>query len=258
MARTPPTHISTVKTASMFATTTPRSTASVSWLAGDKIIVIGGVGDEASNLSVPTATGLTFTQKAFTNNPSGNFADVWVWEATAGSNGSSTINGTRTSGGSGWFLVGMVFRGSDGVGATAVNTSTTKTLSLTRGQAESAAVYVGLDYSAPSIAATFTPTVDTSVHNAKEGTSYGVHIGLWTDEDAAGSTTYGVTSTSTGNFAKAAFEVLGKETGGAVMPDVIISGAKKTVVNNSVIVSGAKKTVVGMSVIQGGVKKTVV
>lgn len=215
MARTPPTLVSVTKIASWQSTTTPRSTPSVSWLAGDLIIVIGGVGDEASTLAVPTATGLTFTQKAFTNNPSGNFCDAWVWEATAAADGSSTINGSRTSGGSGWGLAVLVFRDSEGTGATAVNTSTTKTSSLTRGQDESAVVWCGFDWSASSATATFTPTVDNSVHNAKEGSSYSVHIGAWTDEDAAGTTAYGVTSTSTGSYAKIALEVLGEEVAAA-------------------------------------------
>lgn len=258
MARTPPTIVSTTKIASWQSTTTPRSTPSVSWLAGDRIIVIGGVGDETSTLAVPTATGLTFTQEAFTNNGSGNFCDAWVWEAVAGSSGSSTINGSRTSGGSGWGLAVIVARDSDGVSATAVNTSTTKTVSLTRDEAESAVCYGGFDWSASSATATFTPAVDTSVHNAKEGSSYSVHIGLWTDEDAAGSTAYGVTSTSTGSYAKIAFEILGKEVAGGPPYDVVVGGAKKTPVADTVIVGGVEKAIVTKSVIVGGAKKTVV
>lgn len=213
MPRTPPTLVTTTKTASMFSTTTPRSTPSVSWLAGDRIIAIGGVGDESSTLGVPTATGLTFAQVAATANPSGNFCDAWVWVATAAADGSSAITGSRTGGGSGWCLAVLVIRDSDGVGNSAVNTSTTKTTSLTRSQAESAVVWCGFDWSASSATATFTPTVDTSIHNSREGSSYSVHIGYWSDEDAAGATSYGVTSTSTGSYAQIAVEILGVETG---------------------------------------------
>jgi hypothetical protein len=41
-------------------------------------------------------------------------------------------------------------------------------------------------------------------------------------------------------------------------PDVVVGGAKKTVVGMNVVVGGAKKPVVGLSVIQSGAKKPVV
>lgn len=257
MARIPPTLVDSDEVSDWQGTGTSKSTGSVSWQTGDRIIVIGGIGDESSTLGTPTASGLSFSLLALTNNPSGNFCDAWVWMATAGSNGSGVINGSKTSGGSGWGLFVIVVRGSEGTATEAVNTSTTKTISLNRSQAESAVLYCAFDWSASSATATFTPGGAISLKNEKEGSSYTCHIGYWPDQDAAGSTNYGVTSSSSGSFAKIAIEILGTEEA-VSLGDVIVGGTKKAVVSEHVIVGGVKKAVVNKWVIVGGVKKSVV
>ncbi len=256
MARTPPVLVASADVSSWQTTTSPKTIPSVSWQTGDVVVVLGGVGDEASNLAVPTVTGLTFSQVAATANPSGNVCDAWVWVATAASNGSGSITITKTTGPSGFGAAVMVFRGSDGIGATADLTSTAKTVTLARGQAESAVVFGAFDWSASSATASFTPAGQTSIENARWGSSYTVHVAVWEDEDAAGSDAYGVVSSSTGNYAKIAVEVLGHEdTPAGLGYDVIVGGVKKAVVNEWVVVGGVKKAVVNKWVIIGGAKE---
>lgn len=210
---TAPTMVDSSEVANWFSSTTPRSAGSVSWQAGDIVVVHGGTANDGSILGTPTVAGLTF---ALVNSIGAlNTCNSYVWAAEAASNGSGAIQGTRTGTVDNWGIAVEVWRGSDGVGANAVEESTTKTLSLTRTDDKSAVSYGGFDFSASSAAATWTPSGQTVIESSGDDVSYGIHIAHWGDQGAAGPTSYGVSSASTGNFAKVVVEILGT-IGGAV------------------------------------------
>jgi hypothetical protein len=210
---TAPTLVDSDEVADWTSFATPRSTGSVSWQTGDVVVVHGLVADDVTTLNTPTVSGLTFSLVAQTGG-GGSTCRSYVWAATAGSNGSGAIQGSKSGSDVDWGIAVEVWRDSDGVGNSAVDTSTAKTVSLPRSDAHSAVSYGGADWSADVDAATFTPSGATVIESAGDGATYGVHVGWWSDQGDAGTTSYGVSITSTGSFAKVAVEILGTGSAG--------------------------------------------
>ena len=206
---TPPTLVASAEVANWQLTTSPRSvSSSVSWETGDVVIVHGGTADLGLTLNTPTVAGLTFSLVVSSAGGS-NSCRSYVWSATAASTGSGTIQGSSSGAGVTWGIAVEVWRGSDGIGNNAPDTSTTKTVSLTRGFDNSAVSYGGFDWSASSAAATWTPSGQTVIESAGDDTNYAIHVAYWGDQGAAGATSYGISSASSGSFAKVAVEIKG-------------------------------------------------
>jgi hypothetical protein len=225
---TPPTVTGTAEVANWQLSTTPRSvSSSVSWETGDVIIVHGGVADDGDSLATPTVAGLTFAL-VLESVPNADSCRSYVWAATAASPGSGTVEGSKPGGGSTtWGIAVEVWHGTDGVGNSATNTSTTKTVSLTRGFENSGVSYGGFDWSASSAAATWTPSGQTVIESSGDDTNYGIHVAYWGDQGAAGATSYGISSASSGDFAKVAVEVKGTAGAPAVaIPPILQSGLR--------------------------------
>ena len=168
------------------------ATASISWNSGDLIYVYGLTADNAITYTgVPGATGLTFSQVTAISGASD--CRAYLWLATAGSGGSSTVTATGTANRKG--LGAFVIRGSAGTGNTATQTpgANNKTISLIRGFAQSV-VIVGLaDWAAindTAVNAIPTGTIRTAVEAGGDFTSFIVSFG---DQGAAGTTAYGIT-----------------------------------------------------------------
>lgn len=192
------------------ATTTPKSTGSITWLTDDLIVVYGGVGDEASQLDLPTITGgPTLSQIAFTNNGSGSFCDCWVWTGVATSGGTATVDGNKSAGPSAWGMGVCVWRGATGIGDITIDTSTTQTVSMDRSGTDSGIMFGGFDWSATASAPTWTPSGQTAIEEATHGSSYSVYVGHWSSQGAPGTTSYGISNASVGSFAKIGVEILG-------------------------------------------------
>lgn len=207
---------------SNFGDTTSGSTAeatpSITWSAGDWIVVIGISEDNVTTLGVPTATGLTFSQVNATN--TGSNCKVYCWSAQAAGGGSGAVSSTP---GGGTVMVGIaafVYSGSDGVGNTALmaSTSTTNAVqSLTRAQNNSA-VIVGMgDWNAVNdVAVTANPSTGGTVRviaRDSGGTHATMYVGSWSDEGAAGATSYGIGSyTATPKWIGLVVEVKGTAT----------------------------------------------
>ena len=92
-------------------------TVTVSWAAGDEIIVFGATESGQTTIGTPTATGLTFS--AITTAPGGGSSQesfAGLWRATAGSAGTSVTitgprggaNGTQMAGIAAWVIGGGV------------------------------------------------------------------------------------------------------------------------------------------------------
>lgn len=77
----------------------PKS-VTASWAAGDVIVVFGAAETAGTTtLNTPTATGLTFTQRAVNDVGANTEAETAIWTAVAGSSGSGvTVQLTDTSG----------------------------------------------------------------------------------------------------------------------------------------------------------------
>ena len=185
-----------------------KSTPSISWQAGDRIVVLGIASSEFGDLPDPTATGLTFAA----DTPINQTGSCWVntWTATAGANGSGAINSAGETGSGAWGMGVWVWRGSDGFGERAIGVGTTKTIPLSRRQ-NGSAVIAGLgDFGAGATAgAAFTPTVGHE-REVQATAQYGAYVADWIDQGAAGTTSYGITGTaSTSDHAKVAYEILG-------------------------------------------------
>lgn len=186
--------------------TTPTSngtaevTASVSWGAGDLVIVVGVTEDNTIiTLGTPTASGLTFSSVTLTN--TANNCKCYCWQATAATAGSGAISSVVTTDGSDHAAGITVFSisGSSGIGNTALLASTTTTnatVSLTRGSPNSGVILAFGDWSAVNDTAVATSpssagTVDIIVNSSGRYTAYVAH---WTDQGATGSTSYGIGS----------------------------------------------------------------
>lgn len=90
-----------------------KDTASVSWQAGDLIACWGFTGDNATTLTSPAATGLTFSNVLTSN--TGSRGKLYLWTATAASTSSSTVTGTISSNVEGGYVV-KVWRNASGFG----------------------------------------------------------------------------------------------------------------------------------------------
>lgn len=210
MARsTPPTRVSYTETV-WNTTATPKSTASVSWLAGDVIVAMGGT-EGGTTLTVPTATGLTFTSQVL--NAAASTCGTRIATAIAGSSGSSAVTMTNTSGN--WGFAVWVWRGSDGVGSNGEQHTTTHTRSVVPTDTHSAWMFGVFDFSAAAATNTQTPTVTNIGEKAIENAAYTAYVGDIVDQASAASTAYGLSAGgTTGVLSIAVIEVLGTTGGG--------------------------------------------
>ena len=214
--RQPPTLIAYSEVSTWLGTGT-KATGSVSWQAGDVLVILGAVGSNSA-IPTPTATGLTFTG----GTPIAAGSTCWVnhWSATAASSGSDVITSTGSAS-SGWGMAVWVWRGSEGTGGRVTAADTSKTVDLTRTQAESAVLVLIADFAADGVGGySWTPAVDTERWAAQLTPSYDLFVGEWLDEDAAGTTTYGVVVGGAGVHSRLAIEILGAAISGG--PPILV------------------------------------
>lgn len=175
---------------------TDEVTASITWLAGDYIVVVGGTETSSTTIATPTATGLTFQllQSLLT---ASNCA-VYVWVARAASNGSGAI--TADTGGSVNSAKGIsafVVHDSSGVGAFAnIDGTTAKTISLSTTAADSAVICVLCDFNAVNDTTVDpTPATNGTVKLAMNSPGfYSAYVVQWTSQGAVATTSYGITN----------------------------------------------------------------
>lgn len=188
------------------------ATGTLTWSSGDVIVVMGATENQNISLGTPTATGLTFS--LVTSVGSDNDCVIYLWSATAGSSGSSTVNstggGTSTNAMRG--LIAYAFSGSNGLGATGtLASSANKVVSLTRANNNSAVVTMMGDWNAvDDTIVTASPaggTVRQTGHVSAAATFFAID---WGDQGTAGNTSYGITDhTGTVDMTGIAVEVRG-------------------------------------------------
>ena len=182
---------------------TPEVTGSITWQAGDLVVVFGATGNGNERLALPIASGLVFATTTYLNTGASETAN-YLWVATAASGGSGTVtsnelpdNFTGTRG-----ISAFVYRGSDGIGNTStlsgqnwLDTDLTKTRSLTRNFDNSAVIISMSDWTAGSDV-----LIDPSPAGGTQRVAIFVngqvtnYIFDWGDQGAAGSTNYGITN----------------------------------------------------------------
>jgi hypothetical protein len=195
--------------------TTPKSTPTLTWSAGDVILVMATAGDGATTVDTPTATGLTFTLLT-SGGLSGSQPWAAGWVATAATSGSGAISATR-SGSTSWFwgIIAYAWSGSAGVGAYGIVSDTAKTQSLTRTAGLSAVVQTLGDYGAGDPTGhVWTPSgvVEDLVGFYTPNITY--YIGHWLNQGSAGTTTYGYSGAGSSQVhTKMAVEILGSIAG---------------------------------------------
>jgi hypothetical protein len=178
-------------------TSNTETTSSISWQAGDLIVVVGSTEGGSIQLNTPTATGLSFSLVTSINVGDSNDTVNYLWQATAGSSGSSAVSATRNDSFTGSRgITAFVYRGSDGIGNTnTLDNSTAKTISLTRNYPSSAVILTMADWNAVN---------DTTVNPSPSGGTQRVatfHSGHdttfvfdWPDRGVAGTASYGITN----------------------------------------------------------------
>lgn len=212
MARaTPPTLVSYTEVPYTSATTTLTS-ASVSWLTGDVIVVI--VLDELNaTIGLPTATGLTFVQQQAAS-VAGACA-VKSAAVTAPSGGSSAVSATISTGDAGMGV--WVWRGSDGLGNSTEQHTTAKTKSLTPVDTHSAYCWTVGDFNADNATGVLLPTPTTTQEASQVAAHYSIYSGNLDDEATGAATLFGISGAmTTGPYTICVQEILG--TGGVIGP----------------------------------------
>jgi hypothetical protein len=184
---------------------------SLTWVTGDIILVLGIGADTGVTLGTPTATGLTFTQQ--TSSTITSACTGYAWTATAASGGSGAIQVVpgRTNANDFWGIIAWVVHGSDGIGTKSAGADTAQTISLATTQDNSAVFEVIGDWGTGSVAGhTWTPSGQTEREASQNGTAYTVYAADWADRGTAGTVSYGVSVTASGqNYTKIAIEMLG-------------------------------------------------
>lgn len=199
-------------------------------VVGNVLAAFGGIHNGSAQLNLPSGGGLTWTQQQY-RKPSTSYCTGYLWSATATANSSFDTSLTKVATDSS--LMGMSilrFSGSNGIGASAANSasSATPTLSLTTTQANSAIVMLVLDWNAVPGARTYR-TSDAGAFT--ETTSYiagtwTVHGGYYPNAGAAGEKTLGVSAPAGQKYTILAMEVLGTPTGDSVTPVFYVSGGQ--------------------------------
>ena len=171
------------------------TTGTLTWSAGDFIVVMGLTENGNITLNTPTATGLTFSLTTSLNVGESGDCVVYVWTASAGSSGSSAVSATGAGGTAMRGIAAYAVSGSQGLGNTAtIEGSANKVVNLTRANSNSAVITALGDWNAVNdTAVTATPVGGTVRQAANVSTQATFFLTDWTDQGSAGATNYGIT-----------------------------------------------------------------
>lgn len=205
-------------------TGTTETTGSLSWISGDFVAVLGMTEDDSRTLTTPGGlTNLTLSAVASTPTSAGSSCKGYAWTGTATGTGTGTFQTTKADGTLAG-IVAFVYRGSDGLGATAISAAlgSTPNQNLVRGSNNSAVVTILGDWNAVAdTTVTWTPSGQTQQEAMNDPIRASMFCANWGDQGAAGTTAYGFTAASysgTGDFTAIALEIKGTAAAGAAMP----------------------------------------
>jgi len=199
-------------------TATNEVSASITWSAGDVIVVLGMTENNTRDMGLPTATGLTFAAVAGTPTNTANSCKGYAWTATAGSSGSGAVTSVKSHPVSAGGLSVFVFSGSDGLGGTSISAAlgSTTTQSLTRTGTNSHVVQIWGDWNAVNdTTVTWTPSGQTQREATFVSGAATFFAASWGDQGASGATSYGFSGFAGGDMTAITLEVLGTTGGGS-------------------------------------------
>lgn len=197
-------------TSTWFTSTSPK-TVTISWEAGDVIVLAAGIESNDDALSTPTATGLTFTLA--TSVTAGGAAEpgAYIWTATAAAAGASQVVSMARTGSAGakyGFAATVVTGGSSGVGnvyADQAEAAGNLTVS-----AASSVLYVGVDQNQVNSDETPTTGSGTATERGEnQDATWGFYVADWR-ATSAGTFAFGQSSYAGKKSAQAAVEIKGR------------------------------------------------
>lgn len=221
-------------------TTTPK-TASVTVAVGDILVVKGATENGLTTLATPTGgSGFTWTlRQSYVRGNTNPVGYLWAAVATVAQTFTLSLSASSPQNwGFGW----EVWRGSDGVGASAQTPTTgvdattgAPSLAITTGYANSALSVISSDWNAVSGTRTyravngFTPAAGGSGESGAypgDGAIYGVYSTYYPDAGTAGSKTVGMTAPTGQKYVVLAVEIRGSAggSGQSVAPSAVSSG----------------------------------
>lgn len=220
-----PTFVNYYEPASSHNTTTPKS-VTVTTAVGDRLALVAYSGDSPSTINTPTGgTSLTWTLK---DSEEGfvNFANAYVWSATATTAESFACQVTNDSGSYKWHFGVFRFSGSGGFGAAAgthVDSAGGPTVNITTTQANSAIVVANVDWDRLSGASRAWLTnagalTEESYAQTSAGGGYTGYSGYHADAGAIGTYAVGLSAPTGQKFSIVALEVLGSVAGAPPPP----------------------------------------
>lgn len=260
---TAPTLVTSDDTAGWTTTTSPKTTSAIAGAQSGDLLVIVAVGEnQAQTLDTPTGGGFVYTlQRSVVAT---NYTTIYLWTAPVTSTGSVTVSIARTGGTGRWGMHASLWRGSSGVGATAVaNTTGAPSLSITTTGANSAILAVNGDWNATSGARTWR-TVNSITPAAGSGElvymldtgRYSASVADWSDAGAPGAQTVGLTAPTGQQYAIAAVEILGSGGGSTVTGTVATTWAATATAVGTPNVKGAVAATWTMTATAVGTRKT--
>lgn len=202
---------------------TTETTPTVTWSAGDLIVVLGITEDNPRTLNTPTATGLTFSAVSGSPTNSASSTKGYAWTATAGSGGSGAVSATGTDHAEG--IAVFVFSGTDGLGGTAISAGlgSTTTQDLTRTGTNSHVVQIWGDWNAVNdTTVTWTPTGATQRENTYVAGRATFFVANWGDQGSTGTTGYGFSGYAGGHMTAITLEIKGTSGGAAAVTRMLL------------------------------------
>lgn len=208
---TAPTLISYTETASWVTGSASKSIASISWQIGDVLVAMAGAGWVV--LDVPTNTGSGLAWVSQQSHVASTVCATQLATAVATAASSGVISIATDDPGVKFGFGVWVYRGSDGIGNSVEQYTTTKTVNLTPTGANGAIVWGVFDRSGQATH-TITPT-PTNTNELTQDGDYTIHVADLADQTSAGATAYGVSGGgSTGPYSIVALEIKGTAGGG--------------------------------------------
>lgn len=192
------------------------NTPSITWLAGDLVVVLGSTEDTTKPFTGnPTATGLTFS--LITSVTGSSNTTAYYWSATAAGGGSSVVTGPTCPANCAAGIAAFVCRSHNGAGTAATITgSSAKVISL--GVVDSSSVVLGVfgDWAEAAIGTAATPTGTLRIAQAVTGRA-AFYVLSWTAQ-AAGTRNYGYTGGGTPDNNGIVLEIKGTAAAGTKAP----------------------------------------
>lgn len=213
---TAPTKVSDSSSGWTDLTSATRTTASLTWLTGDLMLVIGWTENPSITLGTPTGlTGLTLA--ACTGYPAtlAGSCPVYAWSGTAVSGNSGTVGSTISSSTNSGGIHAFLFRGHNGLGAVPTPAQSGAGLVLSTTRTGTNSLVVGMVIDSPATNDTTVATLpagatqDDAAFVSGRATAFSFD---WGDQGGAGTTSYGIDSatfTTAGPVSRGVFEIQG-------------------------------------------------